>query len=110
MSTNRENVIWKSRDGTWNRGFYDFYQTGEDYEWDVEYDHSSFMWASTGHATKEQANAAWTGSNPGGCWNFDTPNEETDRLDAMAAAYLEEERKLKAEIASRPRSTLYSWR
>lgn len=38
MSVNRENVIWQSADGTWNRGFYAYDTWGEDHEWDVEYD------------------------------------------------------------------------
>lgn len=71
MSTNRENVIWQSADGTWNRGFYDFYETGDwsdpdyDHEWDVEYT-QDFSWVSTGHPSMEAAERSWRGSNPGG--------------------------------------------
>jgi hypothetical protein len=66
MSVNRENVVWQSADGTWSIGVFDFWQTGEDHEWDVEYDRNSFMFLSTGHATDENAMDAWDGANPGG--------------------------------------------
>jgi hypothetical protein len=88
MSCNRENVIWKRRDGTWGRGFFDFYQTGEDHEWDVEYDYSAFNWASVGHPTQEAANAAWTGANPSGSTTYEEPSEETDRFDSLAEKFL----------------------
>lgn len=71
MSCNRENITWQSAGGTWSRGFYDYWTTGDtsdpnyDYEWDVEYDYTRFNWVSTGHPTAEAANAAWDGSNPG---------------------------------------------
>jgi hypothetical protein len=90
MSVNRENVIWQSRDGTWNRGFYDFYHTShpgdEDFdpEWDVEYDYSRFNWVSTGHSTQQEANDAWRGANPGCSEVYSEPSAETDKLDALA--------------------------
>ena len=87
MSCNRENVIWKSRNGSWNRGYFDYYQTGEDYEWDVEYNHDRFNWVATGLASKEEANLAQPGANPGGYELQDTPNADTDRYDQMAADY-----------------------
>lgn len=71
MSLNRENIIWQSKDGTWNRGFYAFEPTGDtsspdwDEEWDVDYT-DEFNWVSTGHATKEAAWNSWHGANPGG--------------------------------------------
>lgn len=71
MSKNHENVVWQSKDKTWSIGFYEVFPAGfdlpEDYdpEWDVEYDYSRFMFASTGHATEEQAIASWNGPNPG---------------------------------------------
>lgn len=92
MSVNRENVIWKSRDGTWNRGFYDYYPVDThkddwDYEWDVEYDYSRFNWVSTGHATQEAARDSWHGAKPG-CSNiYEEPSAETDALDALAKAF-----------------------
>ncbi|MFC7633280.1 hypothetical protein ACFQVB_37650 [Paraburkholderia humisilvae] len=88
MSLNRENVVWPSRNGTWSRGFFDHYHTGDDPEWDVEYDYDTFTWCSTGHPTMEAACAAWRGPNPGGITSYETPNVETDRLDAMAEKYL----------------------
>ena len=87
MSRNRENVVWPSRNGTWSRGFFDYYQTCDDPEWDVEYDYDTFMWCSTGHPTMEAACAAWRGSNPGGMNSYDTPSVETDRLDTIAEKY-----------------------
>lgn len=93
MSCNRENVTWKTRDGTWSIGFYDFCETNtddpdRDYEWDVEYDFTRFNFASTGHSTQEHAERAWHGSNPGGTTIVDTPSERTDQLDKMAAECL----------------------
>lgn len=72
MSLHRENVIWQSADGTWSRGFYTTYPTGdpssEDYdrEWDVDYNYDEFWWASTGHPNVEAAERSWRGANPGG--------------------------------------------
>lgn len=95
MSCNRENVTWVSRDGTWNRGFFEYYSINTDdpdwdYEWDVEYDHSRFDWVSVGHATEEAASASWDGANPGGSNVYATPSEATDRFDEMAATLLKE--------------------
>jgi hypothetical protein len=97
MSCNRENVTWKSKDGSWGRGFYDFYQTGEDHEWDVEYYHERFHWASTGHATEEDAHLAWTGANPGGGHVHETPSAETDKFDEMAKTCKQEADRLNQE-------------
>lgn len=72
MSVNRENVVWQSEDGTWSRGFYDYYDTKShddedyDFEWDVDYHYDSFRWVSAGHSTEEQARRSWDGANPGG--------------------------------------------
>lgn len=66
MSFHRENVIWESADGTWSRGFFRVRWTGDDPEWDVEYDYGSFEWVSTGHASERAAHDSWRGSNPGG--------------------------------------------
>lgn len=73
MSFHRENVIWQSRDKTWNCGFFRVLDrnmssySDEDYdpEWDVDYDYSVFEWVSTGHNDKDEAWGAWTGPNPG---------------------------------------------
>lgn len=68
MSFHRENVVWQSADGTWNRGLYtaheQFWVDNVDPEWDVDYDYSSFEWASTGHPTKQSAIDSWDGANP----------------------------------------------
>lgn len=92
MSCNRENIIWQSRDGTWNRAFYECYPVGDrndpdwDYEWDVEYT-DEFDWVSVGHSTEDGAHASWDGSNPGGYNLYAEPSEFTDALDAKAAAF-----------------------
>ena len=94
MSFNRENVIWQSKDATWNRGFYvaDTYDNGsdEDYdaEWDVEYDFGAFEWVATDLESKDAARASWTGSNPGGCTVVPYAGNEVecDAYDAIAAA------------------------
>lgn len=97
MSVNRENVIWQSRNGTWNRAFYDFYEVGDtndpdwDFEWDVEYT-DDFNWVRTGLASQEAAHQAWDGANPGGYSVIATPGDDTDRLDEQAAAWLVENR------------------
>lgn len=94
MSVNRENVTWQSKDGKWNRGFYAFHQTGEDFEWDVEYE-SYFNWVSLGHSSKEKADKAWNGANPGGGWvipfNPDDPKsvEEAEHYDNLAKQFLD---------------------
>ena len=98
MSLNRENVIWKSRNGTWSIGFFHCYSVGDtsdpdyDPEWDVEYDYDTFDWASTGHPTEDAAYKAWDGANPGGYTVLATPGDETDRYDKMAAAWIEHDR------------------
>lgn len=99
MSVNRENVIWQSADGTWSRGFYDFYTTGSpddedfDYEWDVDYDYSRFNRVSTGHASKDSAYNSWDGANPGGhsvVVGTDRQSQEViENLDDMAAVLCE---------------------
>lgn len=93
VSCNRENVVWQSADGTWSRGFFEFWAVNQDdedwdFEWDVEYG-SDFHWVSTGHATMDDAYRSWTGANPGGCWDLSYRPETADecaRYDAKAAA------------------------
>lgn len=92
MSTNRENAVWKSPDGTWNIGFYDYRSTGDpssedyDHEWDVEYDHGNFWWVSTGHSDERAAMASWDGSNPGSHNIYSDPGSpEVTRFEDMAA-------------------------
>lgn len=99
MSVNRENVTWQSKDGKWNRGFFDFYNVNEsdpdwDYEWDVEYDFNAFNWVSTGHATEEAADRSWRGANPGGGESapYNRANaKECARYDHMARRFLDPE-------------------
>lgn len=85
MSFNRENVIWQSPDGTWNRGFFDSYSTGsyddDDYdpEWDVEYS-ENFCWASTGHPTQQAAERSWSGANPGGQSTYPYSDDTQDDI------------------------------
>lgn len=120
MSVNRENVVWQSKDGSWNIGFYAYEEINPDspdfdYEWDVEYDFSRFFWASTGHRSMEDAIRSWGGANPGGhtevAYSRKTAKQCT-KLDEMvwAMTHPEEARKkriLKArrEAAKRFRDT-----
>ena len=94
MSFNRENVIWESADGTWNRGFFRVRWTGDDPEWDVEYDYDSFEWVSTGHADERSAHNSWHGSNPGGydLIAYDNNPEWCDEYDEMAQDCGEDDR------------------
>ena len=94
MSFNRENVIWKSPDGTWNRGFFvceDTWNTDDDdydSEWDVEYDYGQFSWVSRGHLTEDAAVASWKGANPGGwCVYTDPDDENIARFERMCEEY-----------------------
>jgi hypothetical protein len=88
MSFHRENVIWKSTDGTWNRGFYATIQTGDDPEWDVE-TLDYFDWVSTGHRSEQAAEQSWNGANPGSWSVIDTPGPRTDKLDELVRQYKE---------------------
>ena len=94
MSFNRENVIWESKDGSWGRGFFAVLWTGEDPEWDVEYDYDSFEWASIGHSSAEIAHSSWKGANPGGYWSLEYNDniDECEKYDEMARKYLENNR------------------
>ena len=94
MSTDRENVTWQSKDGTWNRAFFDFYETGDpsdedfDYEWDVEYT-EQFNWLVSGLPTEVAADEAWEGSNPGGTsiHPYDADDKWIIKLEAEAARF-----------------------
>lgn len=91
MSFNRENVIWQSKDGTWNRGFYEVIWIGSDDpdwdpEWDVEYG-DGFGWVKTGLPSEQAAIDAWTGANPGGHTSIefnDVNAKVCDDLDKLA--------------------------
>lgn len=88
VSFHRENVVWQSEDGTWNRGFYtaneQFWIDDYDPEWDVDYDYSSFDSVSTGHPTKQAALDSWTGANPGGHTEAAPSAARLAELEAMA--------------------------
>ena len=101
MSFNRENVVWQSKDGSWNIGFFDSHTSpsrwdDEDYdpEWDVEYDYNKFFFASVGHPTELSAAQAWKGANPGGGWTVRYSKENAEdiaRYDRMALFHLHPE-------------------
>lgn len=91
MSFNRDNVVWQSSNGTWNRGFYTvaWVDYEGDPEWDAEYDYSTLEWVSTGHSTEQGALDSWDGANPGSHEHVEYDEEDAphcDRLDKMAAA------------------------
>ena len=95
MSLNRENVAWQNPSGKWYIGFWDFYRTGDDYEWDVEYYDDHFWFFSGPHASYEAAYDSYTRchANPGG--GHVVPYSEQDaeyiaRLNEVAARYLAE--------------------
>ena len=88
MSFHRENVVWKSSNGSWGIGFFESIVIGDDPEWDVDYNYNEFEWVSTGHPTQEHAHRAWTGSNPGASTVYDAPSEQTEQFDDMARRFL----------------------
>jgi hypothetical protein len=106
VSVNRENVIWQSADGSWNRGFYEFHNVGDDqedwdYEWGVEYDRDEFNWVSTGHPSEQTARDSWSGSNPGGSEVVAYTAESAEysaELDAMAEKLKQEQRQTAERI------------
>lgn len=96
MSFNRENVIWRSASGVWSIGFYVVHESvgpfGDDDEydpeWDVDYDYDSFEWASTGHASEDEAIRSWKGANPG-MHAIESRAERIAELDAMLKEFLD---------------------
>lgn len=73
MSFNRDNVVWPGPEGRWRIGFYEVVWTGEDPEWDVEYNYGRFGWVGEG-ATAQEAIDAYPGANPGGSSILDQPD------------------------------------
>lgn len=77
MSYHWENVIWQSKDGSWNRGYFHRISNadspsswndedyGYDSEWDDEFDFSSFDYLSTGMRSEETAWNFTPHGNPG---------------------------------------------
>jgi hypothetical protein len=71
----------------------------------VEYT-DDFNWVSTGHATKEAADRAWTGANPGGGTQveYSAANAKTcDAYDAKAEDCRIAQSKAAAELAAHAR-------
>ena len=95
MSLNRENIIWRSG-SDWYIGFFDCSVWGEDYEWDVHYDFSSFQWASGPHSSREEAQDAWHGANPGS-HTTETDPSAAKVYDQMFQDYQEARRRLWSE-------------
>ena len=107
MSHNRENVIWQSPNGTWNRGFFSFVVTGPDDEWDVEYNHREFSWVATGLPNENAARDAWHGANPGGHHRlpWDEKNRtEIERYEQMATVLEHQQSKRRGRCAGDLRS------
>jgi len=92
MSFNRENIIWQSPDGTWNRGFFAVSwvdpSPDADPEWDVEYDYDDFEWLATGLGSEDAAWKSWKGANPGG-YNLADQPQQVDRLEKIKARVLQ---------------------
>lgn len=95
MSFSRENVIWKSADGCWYIGFFECFVTGDDPEWDVDYNFSNFQWASGPHKTEQEAEDAWHGANPGMHMIISNPGQETAEYDQMFKNYLDNKNQAK---------------
>lgn len=106
MSRYHANVIWQSADGTWARGFHPAvsWPDDPDDEGGVEFDHSSFEWVSAGHATKDEASAAWDGVNPGyaDVWPYRADDPASARaclnFDVMAVGLESRERQRLVEL------------
>lgn len=103
MSLNRENIIWKSGD-KWYIGFFFCWVTGEDYEWDVEYDFSSFEWASGPHQSEQEARVSWHGANPGMHIIKDSGGE---KYDAMFQDYLSSRQRKIEDLQRSSTTTLF---
>lgn len=86
MSWNRENVMWQSPDGSWNRGYWavDYVDPNGDPEWDVEYSRDRFEELHRGLPSFDAAERIdW--KQGGGVVEF-TPKTEAqvERLEAAA--------------------------
>lgn len=116
MSLHHDNIIWQSRDKSWNAGFFtvaheSYNEDGDIEEWEREFDRNSFCLISTGWATKQEAYNAhvklWPGPNPGSVdvipWSRSSA-AETKQYDEMVWAFNNpEEAKKKADAAERKR-------
>jgi len=89
MSWNRENVMWESPDGTWNRGYWavDYIDPDGDPEWDVTYSDSRFEEWRFGLRSGEAANNI--DPRQGGHYVPSTPDnaDYIARLEAIKAAH-----------------------
>lgn len=107
MSYHWENVIWQSKDGSWNRGYFhrismgsgNWDDDGYDSEWDDEFDHSNFDYLATGIRSED---AAWDfkpHGNPGSATilPYAGNSKECKHYDLMAHWHRNPAEKVKAE-------------
>lgn len=109
MSYHWKNVIWQSKDGSWNRGFYHRISMGGfpsswkdgdyDSEWDDEFDESSFDYARTGFRSEQDAFNWEPSGNPGGAYTiaYRGNSKECKELDQLAFFHAHPEEKTKHE-------------
>lgn len=113
MSYHWENVIWQSKDGSWNRGYskrismanspsaWEDPDYGYDAEWDDEFDGSEFDHLKTGMRTLEDAHDFTPSGNPG--THVEIPYKGNSRsckeLDLMAFHHSNPEAKAKHDRA-----------
>lgn len=71
MSYHWENTIWESKDGSWNRGYFERisnpYSSDSDYdsEWDDDFNFEAFDYVKTGFKTEAEALQYTPNGNPG---------------------------------------------
>jgi len=109
MSYHWENVIWQSKDGSWNRGFYHRISMGGspnswndgdyDSEWDDEFDESYFDYARTGFRSENDALLWEPSGNPGGAsiLPYRGNSKECKELDQLAFFHAHPEEKARHE-------------
>lgn len=109
MSYHWENTIWQSRDGSWNRGYFERINVSDsienkegkpyDPEWDDEFNFSKFADVKTGFPN-ESAAAAWTPyGNPRGAiiYHYAGNSMICKDLDKMAHYFINPEARAKRE-------------
>jgi len=96
MSYHWENVIWQSKDGSWNRGYYKrismastggYYDEEYDSEWDDDFDFTGFDYLQTGFRSENDADRYQPHGNPGGAtevYPYKGNSKECKRLDQLA--------------------------